>query len=390
MQIRGVNDKYGYMINRPYWITRIEESWKQAPIVWLSGVRRVGKTTLAQSLGPERILYVNCDLPALEDMVRDPELFYGNCRQPIIVFDEIHQLRDPARVLKIGADLFPNIKILATGSSTLAASRKFKDTLTGRKRIIHLTPVTLDELSAFNNISLQNRLFRGGLPPALLVESKTSAFYREWMDSFLARDIQKLFAFRNPDKFNDVFEYVMKQSGGILEISTVSGALGISRPTVQKHLQALQATHAIALLRPFHGGRQKELVKAPKIYAFDTGFVSFCRGWDPLRSDDYGILWEHVVLEYLQAHDQPDVRYWRDVAGREIDFVIARNRDAVDTIECKWDPSRFDSTAVRVFRQSYPNGINYVLSPQTAPKYSRCIAALEFQFCNPLSLFACP
>ncbi|MFH1476615.1 MAG: ATP-binding protein [Verrucomicrobiota bacterium] len=366
---------------------RIEASWKQAPIVWLSGVRRVGKTTIAQSLGQERIFYVNCDLPVTEDIVRDPELFFGNCRRPIIVFDEIHQLRDPARVLKIGADLFPHIKILATGSSTLAASRKFKDTLTGRKRIVHLTPVTLDELSAFDNVSLQDRLFRGGLPPALLAGSKPSAFYREWMDSFFARDIQKLFAFRNPDKFNNLFEYVIKQSGGILDVSSASSALSISRPTVQKHLQALQITHAITLLRPFHGSGQKELVKAPKIYAFDTGFVSFCRGWDPLRSDDYGILWEHIVLEYLQAHGQPDVRYWRDAAGREIDFVLTRNRDTIDVMECKWDSSRFDSTAVRVFRQSYPNGMNYVLSPQTAPKYTRRIVSLEFQFCNPLSLF---
>lgn len=157
---------------------------------------------------------------------------------------------------------------------------------------------------------------------------------------------------------------------------------------MQKHLQALQATHAITLLRPFHGGRQKELVKAPKVYAFDTGFVSFCHGWDPLRPGDYGILWEHVVLEYLQAHDQPDVRYWRDAAGREIEFVIARNCDTIDVIECKWDPARFDATAVRVFRQSYPNGKNYVLSPQTAPKYSKRMAALEFQFCNPLALFS--
>ena len=100
------------MINRPYWIERIEAAWKETPIVWLSGVRRVGKTTLAQALGSERILYVNCDLPVTEDRVRDPELFFGNCRQPIIVFDEIHQLRDPARVLKIGADLFQKIREL--------------------------------------------------------------------------------------------------------------------------------------------------------------------------------------------------------------------------------------------------------------------------------------
>jgi predicted AAA+ superfamily ATPase len=92
------------MIHRPFWLGRIESAWKEAPIAWLSSVRRSGKTTLAQSLGADRTLYVNCDLPAVEDMLRDPALFYRNCPKPAVVFDEIHQLRDPSRVLKVGAD----------------------------------------------------------------------------------------------------------------------------------------------------------------------------------------------------------------------------------------------------------------------------------------------
>ncbi len=130
------------MFERPFWINRIEEAWRQAPIAWLCGVRRCGKTTLAESLGPERATYVNCDLPKSEEMVRDPLIFYRSCIKPVVVFDEVHQLSDPSRILKIGADTFPHLKILATGSSTLAASKKFRDTLTGRKRVVHLVPVT--------------------------------------------------------------------------------------------------------------------------------------------------------------------------------------------------------------------------------------------------------
>ena len=137
------------MVERPFWIDRIEAAWKEAPIAWLSGVRRSGKTTLALSLGEERVHHVNCDLPIAEDMVHDPALFYRHCPKPVVVFDEIHQLRDPSRVLKIGADMFPRLRILATGSSTLAASKKFRDTLTGRKRQVHLLPVLGSELAAF-------------------------------------------------------------------------------------------------------------------------------------------------------------------------------------------------------------------------------------------------
>ena len=374
------------MIERPFWRQRIEDAWREAPIAWLSGVRRAGKTTLAESLGADRIFYVNCDLPTVEEMVSDPQVFFRSCVKPVVVFDEIHQLRDPTRLLKIGADAFPKVKILATGSSTLAASRKFRDTLTGRKRLVHLTPVLWDELAAFG-ATLPQRLFQGGLPPALLAESKRPALYREWMDSFFARDIQRLFGFRDLNRFNALFEYLLRQSGGQFEATKTASALGITRPTVESHLSALEITHAVTLVRPFHGGGQKEIVKQPKVYGFDTGFVSFARGWDPLRAEDVGALWEHLVLEHLQSHfpDIP-VRYWRDKAGQEVDFVLVRRRDEVDAIECKWDPAAFDSSALKLFRGYYPKGGNYLVTPSGDPAYTKRYGELEVRICTPTEL----
>lgn len=371
------------MIARPFWINRIELAWKEASIVWLAGVRRVGKTTLVQSFGTDHIKYVNCDLPSAADMVSDPVLFFRNCEQPIVVFDEIHRLPDPSGVLKIGADLFPQLKIVATGSSTLAASRKFKDTLTGRKRLVHLTPVNWDELLAFN-VSLNRRLHHGGLPEALLADKKQVGFYREWLDSFFARDIQLLFAFRDPEKFTMLFEYLLKQSGSQFEITRTASELKISRPTVADHLRALEMTHAVTMVRPFHGVGQKEIIKMPKIYGFDTGFVSFSRGWDPLRQDDHGPLWEHIVLEYLQAYAYNyQIQYWRMSDGREIDYVISRNRDAVDAIECKWNVERFDPAGLKLFRALYPGGNNYLICPMSEQGYLKEIAGMNVYVCNP-------
>lgn len=374
------------MIERSFWLQRLHSSWQEAPIAWLCGVRRVGKTTLAECLGADRVLYLNCDLPSTEDVIADPEMFYRGCRKPIVVFDEIHQLRDPARLLKIGADAFPKLKILATGSSTLAASKKFRDTLTGRKRLVHLTPVLWDELDAFG-VSLPQRLFHGGLPPALLAESKKPSFYREWLDSFFARDIQRLFGFRDINRFNALFEYLLKQSGGQFEVTRTATALSITRPTVESHVSALEITQAVTLVRPFHSGGLNELVKQPKIYAFDTGFVSFARGWDPLRQEDFGLLWEHLVLEHLQAHFPDSApRYWRDKQGHEIDFVIPRQRDAVDVIECKWSSSAFDSSALTLFRNFYPKGRNYLVTPSMAPAHTKRFGPHEVMVCNPSAL----
>jgi len=374
------------VISRPFWWERIEAAWREAPIAWLSGVRRSGKTTLAGTFGRDRALDVNCDLPIVEEMVRDPAVFYRGCSRPIVIFDGIHQLRDPARILKIGADEFPALRILAIGSSTLAANRKFSDTLTDRKRTVHLTPVLWDEAPAFG-VTLLHRLHHGGLPPALLAPSKPLAFYREWIDSFFVRDVQRLFGFRDMNRFNALFECLMRQSGGQFEVTRTAAALGITRPTVENHLRALEITHAATVVRPFHGGGQNELVKQPKVYAFDTGFVSFARGWDPLRPEDFGALWEHLVLEHLQARfPLTPIRYWRDKAGREVDFVLTHNRDDVDTIQCRWDPSAFDAAVLQHFRQYYPGGRNYLVTPSGDPAYTQDSGGMEVQVCTPALL----
>lgn len=374
------------MVARPFWQARIEQAWREAPIAWLCGVRRSGKTILATSLEKTPTVYVNCDLPSTEDRVRNPLLFFRSARKAVVVFDEIHQLRDPSRLLKIGADEFPGIRILATGSSTLAASRKFTDTLTGRKRTVHLVPVLWDELPAFG-VALQDRLLRGGLPSALLADTKVPSFYREWIDSFFARDILRLFGFRDVNRFSAFFEYILRQSGGTFETASASRDLGIARPTIESHLRALETTHAATVVRPFHGGGQQELSKQPRVYGFDTGMVSFARGWDPLRHEDLGVLWEHLVLEHLQAHfpDTP-IRYWRDKTQREVDFVLARGRDAVDAIECKWNPAAFDATSLRTFRSHYPKGRNFLVTPSGDPGYDIEVGSLPIRVCTPSEL----
>lgn len=372
------------MKNRPLWLDRIAREWRQRPIVWLSGVRRTGKTTLIESL-PGKTLLLDCDDPAVEARTKDPIRFFESVKTDTVAFDEIHLLKDPARLLKVGADRFPKLKILATGSSTLLATRKFSDSLTDRKRTVHLPPVLWSELPLFE-ASIEKRLYRGGLPGPLLGEGegKDRTFYREWLDSFFARDVQRLFGFRDFEKFNSVFEYILRISGGQFETSKAASTLGIGRATVEAHLAALRVMLAATLVRPFYGGGLKELTRMPKVYAFDTGFVSYARSWSPLRASDYGVLWEHVVLEQLQAlRPDEEIRYWRDAEGREIDFVIPGDRGAVDAIECKWSADEFDAKALRLFRSSYPRGGNYLITPESGAPYTKAYRDLEVTVASP-------
>ncbi|MEN8261777.1 MAG: AAA family ATPase [Pseudomonadota bacterium] len=202
------------MIKRTLWLDRIQQAWTRRSIVWLSGVRRVGKTTLARML-PDA-LYMNCDLPSTQRALEDPELFLdGRVSGTILVFDEVHHLNDPSRLLKIAADEYLQLKVLATGSSTLAATRKFRDSFTGCKQAIHLCPVLWDECAdPFGVSDLDRRLLHGGLPEPLLAERKDPAFFNEWIDSFYARDILELFGIRNRQGFLLLFRLLLRQSGG--------------------------------------------------------------------------------------------------------------------------------------------------------------------------------
>lgn len=367
------------MIDRPYWTKRIEAAWRKRPIVWLAGVRRVGKTTLARML-PD-IVYMNCDLPSVSERLDDPELFFGSQAPGTrIVLDEVHRLADPSRTLKIAADAFPRLRILATGSSTLAATRKFRDTLTGRKVVLSLPPVLWPECEGpFGVRDLDHRLLRGGLPEMLLAVHRDDSFFAEWMDSFYARDIQELFGIRERTGFLNLLRLILRQSGGLVDYSSLSRECGMSSPTVKAHLEALGIARALNVVPPFHGGGRRELVRRPKAYGFDTGFVCFARGWQDIRDDDRGPLWEHLVLDVLYtAVGGHNVAYWRDKSGREVDFVIRRGR-AVDAVECKIRPDKFDPHSLTVFRELYPLGRNYLVCPGVREPHERRFGRLIMQ-----------
>lgn len=372
------------MVPRPLWTARLAAAWKQAPIVWLTGPRRIGKTVLAQSI-PEAE-FLNCDLPSVAERLADPELFYRSVRRRVVVFDEVHQLADPSRLLKIGADAFPKLRILATGSSTLAATQKFRDSLAGRKRVVELVPVLFQELPAFGVTDVRDRLRLGGLPPVLLGEHHPEEFFPEWLDSYFARDVQELFRLEKRSAFLSVLQLLMRQSGGLLDVSKIATEGAVSRPTVTNWLNVYQVTHTIHMIRPFAGGGRREIIAQPKVFGFDTGLVCHTRGWDRLRSDDYGALWEHLVLDALIAAGVTRFHFWRDKQHREIDFVVPRRRDVIDAIECKWRADSFETRGLHAFRANYPNGRNIVAAPIEGPSYVRKLDGLEVSFVSPSDL----
>jgi predicted AAA+ superfamily ATPase len=348
---------------RPFWKQVVEEAWTRKPVVWLRGVRRVGKTTLAQSL--DRVRYFDCELPGTRRRLESPESFLRHNRGARIVLDEVHRLPNPSEVLKIAADHFPGTRVLATGSSTLGASVRFRDTLAGRKADVFLPPMVVRDLIAFGRPDLGHRMLRGGLPPFFLAKALPERDFQEWVAAYWAKDILELFRLEKRPAFQRLLELVLVRSGGIFDASRFARDCGISRTTVANYLAVLEATAVAHVVRPYSEGGSAEIVAAPRVFGFDTGFVCCYRGWDVLRPDDAGSLLEHLFLNEVHAHGGAlGVHYWRDKAQHEVDFVLLPRGGDPIAVECKSSERFFDATSLAAFRRRYPRGASWLVIPE--------------------------
>lgn len=366
---------YLHMV-RAQWHERILRAWQEKSVVWLMGVRRTGKTTLCRELTPDG--YFDCELPRVRKLLQDPELFFSELDVNKITLDEIHRLDNASEVLKIAADYFPKVKVLATGSSTLSASKKFKDTLTDRKRTVFLPPLGLADMTAFHNEDLMHRLIRGGLPPYFLALQFPESSYQEWLDSFWAKDIQELFRIENKNAFLKFFELLSLQSGGLYEAKGFASACHVSHTTIAAYLNVLAETNIVYVLRPFHKNAAKEIITAPKVYFFDTGFMTFFRGRTDISLSDRGHYWEHFVLnEILTFTAREDIHIWRDKAKNEVDFIIKKRGQPPIAIECKWNSKELNPKALGRFRELHPKGVNVLVAQDLTKTHLKKLADLS-------------
>jgi uncharacterized protein len=380
------------IIKRNFWQKMIQGAWLERNIIWLMGVRRIGKTSLCKSM--ENIEYFDCESPRIRELFIDPEGFLESQQNKYIVLDEIHRLDNPSELLKLAADHYPKVKIIATGSSTLGASAKFKDTLTGRKIEIWLPPMLFQDMELFGNSDIRHRFLFGGMPPFFASTKIPEKYFQEWVDAYWAKDIQDIFSIGKRFAFQKFTELLLANSGGLFEATRYTAPCEVSRPTIVNYLDVLEKTFVVHVIRPFSSHKPTEIVSAPKVYGFDTGFVCHAKGRTELRPEDLGFMWEHCILNEMHGQLQTrSINYWRDKSGHEIDFVFRNKRDNSTTlIECKFlaqqDNSTFTSLRknFEAFRRYYPRGENFVVASNIDKQYKRRYADLSISFVSPQDL----
>jgi len=232
-------------------------------------------------------------------------------------------------------------------------------------------------------------MLHGGLPPFFLAPSIPEPAFQEWMDAYWAKDIQTLFRLERRHSFERFAELLFAQSGGLFEATRFTRACEVSRQTIMNYLAVLENTYLVHVVRPFSTHQTTEIVAAPKIYAFDTGFACYYRSWTSLRQEDLGLLWEHLVLNELQAHLQTRrIGYWRDKRGHEIDFVLAQRGKVPLALECKWSADDVDLTNLKAFALRYPKADLRVVAQDVDRSYQRRTDALTVTYCGLKALLA--
>jgi hypothetical protein len=246
---------------------------------------------------------------------------------------------------------------------------------------VWLTPMCLADLEAFGNTDLAHRTLHGGLPEFFRSRRVPEADVQEWMDAFWAKDVLELFRLERRASFQRFAELIFAASGGIFEATGFARPCEVSRQTITNYLAVLEATFAAHVVRPFSGGSTAEIVAAPRVYAFDTGFVCQHRGWRDLRRDDLGALFEHLVLNEIHAllGSRGSICYWRAKAGPAVDFVLDRPGRPV-AIECKWSAESFDPGGMQAFRRRHPGPLNIVVAADVDQPFEQRHGALRVRF----------
>ncbi len=348
------------MPRRRYLAGQVEKDLARK-MVFVGGARQVGKTTLAlQALGG-RPGYLNWDVP--EDRER---ILTGTLpRSSMLVFDEIHKYRPWRNYLK---GLFDSQvrrrsrrRILVTGSARLDFYRFGGDSLQGRYHYLRLHPFSVAELGIRTRKEFTQLLELGGFPEPFLRGSAVEArrWSREYRTRLIRDDLASLERVQDLGSIELLMLRLPELVGSPLSVNALREDLQVSHKTVSKWLDILERLYAVFRLSPLGAPRLRAVKKERKHYHADWTLVQ-----------DRALRFENLVASHLLkwVHFEEDskgrdleLRYFRDVTGREVDFVVTEARVPRLLVECKWGDAPVDK-ALRYLKRRFPDAEAYQLS----------------------------
>jgi len=344
----------------------MEPYFKSPEAIIVTGMRRVGKTTLLRYIfkrvETDNKIMLDLENPIVQKYFEEEDyeriklnlevLGLNFSKKAYVFLDEIQYVKTLPSVVKYLCDHY-NVKFFLTGSSSFYLKKIFTESLAGRKYIFELYPLSFREflklkdlkmilpkgnvkisksvVSSFSTFYEEYLLF-GGFPGVILKESceEKKMALEDIFSSYFQLEIAKLGEFRNLNIVRDLILLLMRRCGAKIDIQKLSQSLGVSRPTIYEYISFMEGTYFIKLVRPFTKNKDVEIRSIPKIYFCDSGLLN------NLTKIDEGALFENNIFQNLRL--KGELNYYQKKSGVEIDFIFNRK----EAIEVKIKPTRQD------------------------------------------------
>lgn len=346
----------------------------------LLGARQVGKSTLlrrlmaAARLKNLSVRFYDLELSSdLEDLAGDSKKVFEKLTSEaqVVFIDEFHYLKNASKIFKAIFDSKKKIKVFASGSSSLEIHKHLKESLAGRFKKTMVFPFSFSEFCLVPSHSLKDYLQWGGMPGLIhqsLPEGKIQLL-ENIVSTYLTKDIKALIQEENIRAFNSLLYLLAQAQGSLVSLSSLSRKVGLSEPTISRHLEIMSQTYVCFPLLSFSQNLANELKKSKKFFLFDIGIRnSLLKDFRDFETrEDKGVLFESFVFFHLFMQLKPnmELRFWRTKKGEEVDFVVIKNRIPIP-IEVKSGLKELTvPSGLRLFLKNYPKAsFGYVFSKE--------------------------
>ena len=357
----------------------IEEKMFKGKVITLLGARQTGKTTLLKLIAKNysKMVWLNADEYDIQEKFKNPtstglKALIGSAE--LVVIDEAQKISGIGLALKLLVDNYPEVQLIATGSSAFELSNKLNEPLTGRKFEFQLYPITTTELNLHHtelieNRMLQHRLVYGYYPDVINNEGNEIEILKLLADSYLFRDILMLENIKKPEKLIKLIKALAFQVGNEVSYNEIGNLIGLDSKTVESYIQILEKSFVIYKLSSFSRNQRNELKNGKKIYFYDNGIRNALISNFQLVEgrQDIGALWENYLISERIKQNEYVKRYansyfWRTKDGLEIDYVEEVN-GVLTAYEFKWNVHK-KHRITSVFSKTYGIAEVKVITPE--------------------------